>query len=83
MAGEPGELSAVRKSEVTETPILTTAGEFKDVFQVLYQLRAEREGLSSFCGRCGASEERKGQGAHHAFCRVPEEEHKAALEAVA
>jgi hypothetical protein len=76
-------LQAVRKSEVTGSPIWSTQGEFKEVFQILYQLRAEREGLSSYCGRCGSSSEREGQGAHHSFCRVPMEEQKALLEASA
>jgi hypothetical protein len=78
---EVGILGAVRASEASGEVLFS--GEFRETFQVLYQLRAEREGLTSYCSRCGSSEEREGQGAHHSFCRVPEEERRALLEASA
>ena len=53
---------------------VTFSGDFKEAFQDLYRQRARDEKLEVWCTRCGASSERKKQGEHHSFCRVPEEE---------
>jgi len=50
---------------------------FKTTFQELYRLRAEKAGVKNYCKRCGHFE------SHNYWCRVPEEQAKAAMAAQA
>ena len=63
--------------EVLENPKMVYGPTtFKAAYQELYRLRAEKAGVTDFCTRCGFFTHPKQ--AHNFWCRVPEEEAKAA-----